>query len=189
MPGCYGSWGRSWVLRTPRSVWPSRKVKRFKRYPKPEFQCPMVTLLVKMWKCKIHPKCVFLSWWHVIIPCRRRSHPLVAFHLLPYIAKNIVSIFPWSSYVLITDNPIAILHLLKASKEGFRAALQDPKIVGTQLRLLTSVIPSQRNFKEPGGQGPNRGCPAAQQVYKRCCCTCPWWRCQWRSRWICCHKF
>ena len=68
------------------------------------------------------------------------------FHLIPYIAKTVISTLPSSTYILITDNNIAKLHL-KAFEEGFQAALQDQKISGTQPRFLTSVIPPGETSK------------------------------------------
>jgi len=73
------------------------------------------------------------------------------FHLIRYIAKTVISTLLSSSYILITVKAIAKLHL-KASEQDFQAAPQDPKISGTQPRLLSSVISPGKTSKSREGK-------------------------------------
>lgn len=73
------------------------------------------------------------------------------FHLIPYIAKTVINTLPSSTYVLITDNNIAKLHL-NVFEEGFKTALEDNKALSIQPKFISFVIPPGETSKSREGK-------------------------------------
>jgi pentafunctional AROM polypeptide len=72
------------------------------------------------------------------------------FHLVPHIARTVLSTLPASTYVLITDTNIAALHLDSFTSE-FQAALQS-NASGASTRFLTHVITPGETSKSREGK-------------------------------------
>ncbi|KAG6870004.1 hypothetical protein C0992_001296, partial [Termitomyces sp. T32_za158] len=71
------------------------------------------------------------------------------FHLIPYIAKTVLTTLASSTYVLITDTNVANFHL-KSFEQEFDAALQ--KVSGAKPRFLSYVIPPGETSKSREGK-------------------------------------
>ncbi|KAJ3503558.1 hypothetical protein NLJ89_g8376 [Agrocybe chaxingu] len=72
------------------------------------------------------------------------------FHLIPYIARTVLSTLPSSTYILITDTNVANFHL-KAFEQEFNAIL-DSSPSGNKARFLSQVIPPGETSKSRDGK-------------------------------------
>lgn len=73
------------------------------------------------------------------------------FHLIPYIAKTVISTIPSSTYVLITDTHVAGFHLDAFSKQ-FETQLSSITVSGAAPRFLSHVIPPGETSKSREGK-------------------------------------
>ena len=71
------------------------------------------------------------------------------FHLIPYIARTVLSTLPSSNYILITDDNVAKFHL-KAFQDEFTSLLNNAS--GSQSRFLSLVIAPGETSKSRGGK-------------------------------------
>lgn len=76
------------------------------------------------------------------------------FHLIPYIARTVLSTLPSSTYVIITDKNVASFHL-DAFESGFNAVLESRTSSAAGIlkaRFLSLVIPPGETSKSREGK-------------------------------------
>jgi pentafunctional AROM polypeptide len=73
------------------------------------------------------------------------------FHLIPYIARTVITNLSSSTYALITDTNISKFHL-KAFEEVFQAELHNRQTSGPQPRFISLVIPPGETSKSREGK-------------------------------------
>ena len=73
------------------------------------------------------------------------------FHLIPYIAQNVLSNLPSSTYILVTDTNVANFHLAAFEKE-FERRISSLPTSSTKPRFLSLVIPPGETSKSREGK-------------------------------------